>query len=198
MNLSPYKIELDMDTNYIVSGLERSGTSLMMQILDAGGLPVAYDYLRKPDEHNQRGYYELSGGEIIDKLKDGTFPIKDYTREFIKITSWGLKFLPKGKYEIIYMRRNISEIVDSTIKMSGKKYNREDMEKCLIDFEMICLRDLNKLGKFRIISYNNLVSGDDKTVEEELGIIKSAYPEFNLKKAKSVIDEKLYRSRRME
>ena len=50
---------LDNEINYIVSGLERSGTSLMMQMLHKGGLPVAFDDLRTADEHNPRGYYEF-------------------------------------------------------------------------------------------------------------------------------------------
>jgi hypothetical protein len=46
---------LDNETNYIVSGLERSGTSLMMQMLHAGGLPVAFDDWRTAYEDNPRG-----------------------------------------------------------------------------------------------------------------------------------------------
>jgi hypothetical protein len=45
---------LDNEINYIVSGLERSGTSLMMQMLQQGGLPVAYDDSRAADENNPR------------------------------------------------------------------------------------------------------------------------------------------------
>lgn len=50
---------LNNEINYIVSGLELSGTSLIMQMLHAGGLPVAFDESRAADENNPRGYYEL-------------------------------------------------------------------------------------------------------------------------------------------
>jgi len=55
---------LDKNINYIVSGLERSGTSMLMQILDAGGIPSDFDQdSRPPDDDNPRGYFELEGGE---------------------------------------------------------------------------------------------------------------------------------------
>ena len=82
-------MKLDRKINYIVSGLERSGTSLMMQILHAGGMSTAFnDSLRKPDENNPKGYYELAGGKIINQLMEGTFNLEKYKGQVIKITSW--------------------------------------------------------------------------------------------------------------
>ncbi len=93
---------LNKNTNYIVSGLERSGTSMLMQILKAGNLPIAFDNSRPADENNPKGYYELEGGKIINKLMNKSFPLDSYKGKFIKITAYGLKFLPPGKYKIIY------------------------------------------------------------------------------------------------
>ena len=42
----------------IVSGLPRSGTSLMMQMLAAGGMPVLSDGERQADTDNPKGYFE--------------------------------------------------------------------------------------------------------------------------------------------
>ena len=78
-------MKLDENINYIVSGLERSGTSMLMQILLAGGVPVFFDRSRPIDENNPKGYYELEGGKIINKLMDGTFPLHEYKGKFIKI-----------------------------------------------------------------------------------------------------------------
>ena len=114
-------MDLDNQINYLVSGLERSGTSMLMQILNAGSIPISFDKSRKPDDNNPRGYFELEGGKIINKLMDGDFPLKLYKGEFIKITAYGLKYLPRGKYKIIYSERNIDEIMDSMEKMAGKK-----------------------------------------------------------------------------
>ena len=72
-------MKLDENINYIASGIERSGTSLLMQILEAGGLPMAFDTdSRPPDDNNPRGYFELEGGKIISRLMKNTFPLADY------------------------------------------------------------------------------------------------------------------------
>ena len=97
---------LNNDFNYIVSGLERSGTSMLMQILKAGEIPVSFDLSRPPDENNPKGYYELEGGKIINRLIDQSFPLGKYVGKFIKITAYGLKFIPLGNYKIIYSERN--------------------------------------------------------------------------------------------
>ena len=47
------------DKIVIVSGLPRCGTSMMMQMLEAGGMPIVTDHVRKPDDDNLRGYYEF-------------------------------------------------------------------------------------------------------------------------------------------
>jgi hypothetical protein len=73
---------LNNEINYSVSGLERSGTSLMMQMLHKGGLPVAFDDSRAADENNPRGYYELEGGKIINCLMDGS--LENYRMEGIR------------------------------------------------------------------------------------------------------------------
>jgi len=181
--------------NYIVSGLERSGTSLMMQILEAGGIPVAYDDLRKADKNNPKGYYELENGKIIDKLKKKEFQINKYRGKFIKITAYGLQFLPKGNYDIIYMIRNTDEIIESTIKMSKNKtlINKEDMRMALILFERGILDKESSNHKFIPIFYKALIT--KSTRDDELSILKCRYPEFDMEKAKKVIDEKLYRNR---
>ncbi len=161
----------------------------MMQILYRGGAPVAFDSSRKPDIHNPKGYYELEGGKIINRLMDGTFPIKKYDRKFIKITAYGLRFLPEGKYKIIYMIRNLDEILDSMEKMSGKvdrekekpifeKLNkftvdlmekREDIEYIIIDHRDVIQdpkKEIEKVNKF----LNNILDVDEaiKAVDPKL------------------------------
>jgi len=197
------KIKLDKNTNYIVSGLERSGTSLMMQILEASGIPVAYDELRKPDENNPRGYYELSGGKIIDELRKGTFPLDKYKGKFIKITAWGLKYLPPdGDYDIIYMIRDVDEIVESTIKMGKDGYDKKKLRRCLIDFTRETLNWLeDKSISFIPISYGSLLDSNPSQLykdnqDTELKALALRYGcKSIVSKGKKVIDKKLYRSR---
>lgn len=130
--------KLRSDTNYLVSGLERSGTSMMMQILAHAGVPVAFDRSREADVHNPKGYYELEGGKIINRLMEGIFPFEKYRSTFVKVTAFGLKFLPPGRYKVIYMLRDLDEIMDSMEKMSG------DMDR---GEEKPAFRHLNRFAK---------------------------------------------------
>ncbi|HDH81546.1 MAG TPA: nucleotide pyrophosphatase, partial [Thermoplasmatales archaeon] len=135
--------------NYIVSGIERSGTSMMMQVLYMGGAKVAFDKSRAPDYHNPKGYYELEGGKIINRLMEGSFPFKKYDGMFVKITAYGLKFLPKGQYKIIYMMRDLDEVMDSMEKMSGPI----DREKEKPVFEKLNSFSINLMKKREDIDY---------------------------------------------
>lgn len=178
--------------NYIVSGLERSGTSMMMQILYMGGFPVAFDKSRKPDVHNPKGYFELEGGKIINRLMDGTFPMEKYRGKFIKITAYGLKFLPEGKYKIVYMTRNLDEIMDSMEKMSGP-IDRET-EKPLLDKlnrYIIKLMERRDDIDYIIVKYNEVIKNPKKEIErvnEFLGGI------LDVDSAVKAVDPKLYRN----
>lgn len=152
--------------NYIVSGLERSGTSMMMQILHKGGTPVAFDEFRQPDYHNPKGYYELEGGKVINKLMEGNFPFEKYRERFVKITAYGLKFLPQGNYKIIYMARNINEVMDSMEKMSGPI----DREKEKPLFEKLNEFSINLMEKredidYIIVDYRNAINNPRREIE---------------------------------
>ncbi|MCX7696481.1 MAG: alkaline phosphatase family protein [Bacteroidales bacterium] len=102
----------------VVSGLPRSGTSLMMQMLEAGGMRILTDNLRKPDEHNPRGYYEY---EPVKNLhKDNSF-MKEAIGKAVKIIAQLLPYIPLDyKYKIIFMHRDMNEILQSQQKMLGR------------------------------------------------------------------------------
>ena len=191
------KMILDKKTNYIVSGLERSGTSMLMQILNAGELPISFDKTRPPDENNPKGYYELDGGKIINKLMDGSFPFEEHQGKFIKITAYGLKFLPPGKYKIIYSERNIEEILDSMEKMMGKKDpNRDETRESFIKLnntikKMIIEReDIDVL----FVNYNNILLNPRENIEKIIGFL--GIPNHTFDKMLQVVDKRLYRQRR--
>ena len=190
-------MKMNENINYIVSGLERSGTSMLMQILYAGGASVAFDSSRPIDENNPKGYYELEGGKIINKLMDGTFPLDKFKGKFIKITSYGLKYLPPGKYKILYSERNIEEILDSMEKMAG--INDENLEKTRESF--MKLNDLIKnIIKNRedmevlLVNYNDIVSNPSPNIKKIYNFLD--LDDINLEKMISTVDKKLYRQRR--
>ncbi len=99
----------------IVSGLPRSGTSMMMKMLEAGGLPILTDHLRTPDTDNPKGYYEF---ERVKKLEHDQAWLKDAQGKAVKIIATLLKHLPPDyDYQIIFMRRNMEEILASQRRM---------------------------------------------------------------------------------
>jgi len=185
------------DTNYIVSGLERSGTSLIMQILHAGGAPTAFDSRsRPPDENNPKGYYELEGGKIINRLMEGNFPLEKYLGRFIKVTSFGMRFLPRGKYKVIYTQRHIEEVLNSMEKMTGKKDdNREEIKETFLKLdhlikEMITERD-DIEGFF--VNYNQIIESPDQNIKKICDFIEEA--DLDLDKMIQAVDLSLYRNR---
>ncbi|MBN1780966.1 sulfotransferase family protein [bacterium] len=99
----------------IVSGLPRSGTSLMMQMLEKGGMETMTDQNRKPDENNCRGYYEY---EKVRSLQKDAAWIAEAEGKCVKIIAQLLYFLPGGfRYRILFMERHMEEIVRSQTAM---------------------------------------------------------------------------------
>lgn len=99
----------------IVSGMPRSGTSLMMQLLDAGGHPVLSDQVRAADENNPRGYYEF---EAIRELPRNPQVLADAGDRAVKVISALLPSLPRQhRYKVIFMRRPLEEIARSQHRM---------------------------------------------------------------------------------
>jgi Sulfotransferase domain len=191
-------MKLDNTINYIASGIERSGTSLLMQILQAGGVPMAFDTAsRPPDDNNPRGYFELEGGKIISRLMKGTFPLADHRGRFIKITAFGLKFLPPGKYRIIYTERNIEEVLDSMEKMAKlQDQNREETKASFIKLNDMIKGLISKRDDVAVlfVNYNQIVA-DPRTqvrkIAEFLG-----QKDIDQAAMVAAVDEKLYRKRR--
>ena len=104
----------------IVSGLPRSGTSMMMKVLEAGGLPVLIDGLRAADPDNPEGYYELERVKELDK--GDTAWIADAQGQAVKVISALLEFLPADyNYRVIFMHRNIEEVLNSQRKMLARR-----------------------------------------------------------------------------
>ena len=100
----------------IVSGLPRSGTSMMMKMLAEGGVPILTDQLRRPDDDNPNGYFEL---EVVRQLKEGNFSwLQQADGKVVKVISALLEYLPNDReYKIIFMERDSKETLASQKKM---------------------------------------------------------------------------------
>ena len=96
---------------YVVSGLPRSGTSMMMQMLTAGGIEPLTDGVRVADHDNPRGYYEL---EAVKKLPEQTAFLDGAGGKVVKIVSELLLKVPLDRtYKVVFMRRPMSEVLRS-------------------------------------------------------------------------------------
>ena len=100
----------------VVSGLPRSGTSMLMKMLEAGGMTPLTDNLRAADVDNPNGYYEF---ERVKKLPQGDVVWLDEAEgKVVKIIAALVPFLPDGHmYRVIFMQRNIREVLASQKKM---------------------------------------------------------------------------------
>jgi hypothetical protein len=95
----------------IVSGLPRSGTSLMMQMLQAGGMQLLTDDRRTPDEHNPRGYFEH---EAIKHGRNDLTWLESAPGKAVKVIHLLLPNLPTDRnYRVVFMLRDIEEVVAS-------------------------------------------------------------------------------------
>ncbi|HLU68872.1 MAG TPA: sulfotransferase [Kofleriaceae bacterium] len=96
---------------YIVSGLPRSGTSMMMRMLAAGGLPVLTDEVREADSDNPRGYFELEA--VKGSAKDASW-VRQAPGKAVKVISYLLRSLPADlEYRVVFMRRSLDQVVRS-------------------------------------------------------------------------------------
>ena len=110
----------------IVSGLPRSGTSMLMGMLEAGGLELISDRARTPDEDNPKGYYELERVKDLDKTEDTSW-LAGAGGKGLKVISFLLQFLPESHhYKIIFVRRSLPEVLASQQKMLERQGTEEE------------------------------------------------------------------------
>jgi hypothetical protein len=101
----------------VVSGLPRSGTSMMMRMLDAGGLPILSDGERTADVDNPKGYFELERIKYLEKETDKSY-LREGRGKAVKAISFLIKDLPdENDYRVIFMRRDLDEVLTSQEKM---------------------------------------------------------------------------------
>jgi len=192
--------EEKMKVQYItvVSGLPRSGTSLMSMMLEAGGMTVLTDNIRTADHDNPKGYYEF---ERVKKMPEGDFEwLEDTKGKAVKVIAALLQHLPaKYQYKVIYMHRNIDEIIKSQNKMLvnlGKPLHNDDMliKKLLMKHSESSRNWLDKQNNIKVldIDYNQLIINPTPCLSE---INKLLDFSLSIEKMEQSIDQKLYRNR---
>jgi hypothetical protein len=102
----------------IVSGLPRSGTSMMMRMIAAGGVPVLGDGLRAADEDNPLGYFEY---EPVKATRRDAGWVPGARGKVVKIVHALLTALPDGyRYRVVMMHRDLDEVLASQAKMLAR------------------------------------------------------------------------------
>jgi hypothetical protein len=105
----------------LVSGLPRSGTSMAMKMLAAGGLETIVDNVRSADEDNPKGYFEDERVKELAEMEDRTW-IRAARGKVIKVVSSLLQYLPQDNfYKVVFMRRNLQEVLASQAKMLARR-----------------------------------------------------------------------------
>jgi len=185
----------------VVSGLPRSGTSLMMKMLEAGGLEPMQDGLRTADADNPRGYYEL---EQVKKLSSGDVAWLDRAPgKVVKVIATLLYHLPDAHtYRVVFMRRRMAEIVASQRQML---VNRGEEPDAVPDEEMArifeghlrrlepWLRERDDIAVLEV-DYNRLTT--DRTDELVAEIDTFLGSGLDVAAMRAVVEPALYRQRR--
>ena len=185
----------------IVSGLPRCGTSMMMQMLHAGGMPTVTDNIRGADSDNPKGYYEL---ELVKKIKEDSTWLDDCYGKAFKMVSLLLFNLPADKkHKVIFMKRNMNEMLASQramLKRLDKDTESEDSDSMQRNFN-IHLSKVAKWIKSRpnidviYMNYNDIVNNPQKNAKMLSRFFQNKLDE---KKMEQVVERKLYRQRNRE
>lgn len=109
------------DVIVLVSGLPRSGTSMVMQMLRAGGLEILTDGLRGGDEDNPRGYFEDERVKALAKTGDNSW-IAEARGKALKVVSLLLRHLPEThRYRVLFVHRALGEVLASQATMLARR-----------------------------------------------------------------------------
>jgi len=190
---------MNQETVTIVSGLPRSGTSMMMEMLDKGGLEVLTDQVRKADEDNPKGYYEY---ERVKQLPDSTEWLDEAKGKAVKVLGELIKHLPGDYYyKIVFMERNLDEIIESQAKMLKRKgedpedISKDELRETFKNYRKILKKQISSSPNMEVIyvNYNDIMSHPEPVIESISAFFDG---ELDTKKMLSVIDEELYRNRK--
>jgi tetratricopeptide (TPR) repeat protein len=181
----------------IVSGLPRSGTSMMMQMLHEGGLDIISDKERLADAHNPHGYFEFE--QVKSLHKDNTWLGSVQGKGVIKIVAPQIFHLPpRYRYKIIFMRRDLDEILHSQQKMTGKKLLNPSALRNAYSNTLIQFEKFSKEPNIDVLftDYIDFVSGDKEKIFECLNKITEFLDEdLDLNLMYECIDRECYRSK---
>ncbi len=183
----------------VVSGLPRSGTSMAMKMLEAGGVPLVTDNQRTADVDNPKGYFE---DERVKELAeaDDTSWVAEARGQAIKVVSSLLQYLPRDlNYQLLFMRRNLEEVIASQAKMLERRGETSDTEdERMIELYQGHLRRVSAMLRhaphFRHVDlqYTEVLASPRREAERLRDFLGW---ELDVERMAAVVDERLYRNR---
>lgn len=179
----------------IVSGLPRAGTSMMMQMLNQGGLSCLTDKRREADEDNPRGYFEF---EPVKQLRTDQSWLPNAKGQVVKIIAQLLPFLPqKYHYRVIFMERDIHEILVSQTKMierngkMGAKLSQEQLYRAFSkQIQQIKIHLRTRKIPTLYVSHRDAIESPEKTAAAVQSFMGDT---LNEEKMAQAVDSTLYR-----
>jgi hypothetical protein len=182
----------------IVSGLPRSGTSMMMRMLAEGGMPVITDELRRADSDNPNGYFEF---ETVRQMSAGNVEwLADANGKAVKVISALLEYLPSNySYKIIFLERDVHEILASQRKMLINRNEKEMGEEAEIEAQI--QKHLSAMKPWLVrqpnievlfVNYNTLIAKPEPVCEQIREFLDLP---LNQTRMLAVPDKQLYRNR---
>ena len=186
-----------MNSVYVVSGSPRSGTSMVMQMLYIAGFDLLVDDKRKADRHNPKGYFEY---EPVKNTATNNYWVDEAIGKAVKVVDYILPSLPIGdyKYKIIYMERNLREVLSSQNKMlKTKQYVSSETLELLKSLKLEVIRKIKEREDFEIryINYKWFFKNPRGSVTSILTLFDREADESTVMKMISTIDKDLYRNR---
>lgn len=186
------------ETITVVSGLPRSGTSMMMRALAAGGLPVLADGLRQADEDNPHGYFELES--VKRTVRDASW-IAEARGKVVKVIARLLVDLPPGeRFKVVFMRRDLDEVLRSQRKMLERRCEPEgppdeEMRRLLLVHVLETEDWLRTRPEMETlyVSYNRMVAEPRPQAERLNQFFGGA---LDLERMVAAVDASLYRQRK--
>lgn len=171
---------------------------MMMKMLAEGGVPVITDELRRPDDDNPNGYFEL---EVVRQLKEGNSAwLQDAQGKGVKVISALLEYLPpEHQYKIIFMERESKETLASQKKMldhrgEAPKISDEEMQQQFHQHLAVLKPWLVRQPNIEVlyIKYNALIAEPERFCEQIASFLN--FP-LNQTRMLAVPDKQLYRNR---
>ena len=173
---------------------------MMMGMLEAGGVEILTDGIRKADEDNPKGYFEFEAVKELAKDRSKSW-FEDAPGKAVKVVSELLKELPSGLlFKLIFINRNLEEVIASQNKMlvrRGEPPDGGDDEKMMLLFE----RHLGKVNQWidRQSHFEVIFLDYQKVLEDPTGqaekIKAFLQRELDVTKMARVVDRELYRNR---